>query len=479
MNRNELVNVFLALEKKYGLNSIEIDGFHPWIYTRFFVFQEILTLESKDAITVNKKDFFLHINDVLSAVFRKKSPLKKADICFISHRGRVMIDGVYECRFTDDLAEVFQNSITLEHISRSYPNFKPTKTQNIAYSDLIVIKSHLYGIFNKYVFFRKFKRIHLKLTELFSEPFMELNHEIETDIKINKWVYEMAIMYFSYKSRYKNYEKFLLKTSPKLIVETVGYNKNNMIINEIAKKIGITTIELAHGIRTSQYLAYSYPDDEHILQFPDKVFCYSDICKEHMACPIKAENIVVTGYAFFEKQVKKFNEKYKEDSNIKRLIFLSPNHSNRELYSKFALDINERLSPQGWKIVFKLHPTECSNWKQNFPLLVNSTIEIIDNPATSIYEIFSKGTALVTSTLTTALFEGFGLGLKAFIYDIISDEDIDVVEKLCKDGYCEIIEDANGLCDALKNIGNYVEKSPFWKSDVLDNIIKEIYLVLN
>lgn len=52
--------------------------------------------------------------------------------------------------------------------------------------------------------------------------------------------------------------RIIKSISPKVIVEVVGYETNKMIINEIAHEMGISTIELQHGVIGRGHIAYNY-----------------------------------------------------------------------------------------------------------------------------------------------------------------------------------------------------------------------------
>jgi len=477
----EFMNVaekILRLENEYRLNSINIDGFHVWTYMRFLIWESLhyKRIKTKKKIWNIIKNGISDVALILRILFGGKYECcLNRSLLFVCQGRRVLDGDVYESTTTDELAIAFPNSITLEHPYKQRYHFLPTKTKAIVYSDKIILKAYIYSQLIKYFHRKRYKLIYRQIKELFEIPINELFVHSKSDV--NRWLDRMTCRYFVYLSRYKNYEHLLKKISPNLIVEDVHYSIDNMIINELAKKMHIPTIELQHGIIGEGHIAYNYSLDESIPQFPDMIMLFSDYWKETATYPIENDKLIPVGFPYFERQVNEYKKNsYDLFVRAKTVVFLSQPNGVTKGLDVIAVNTHNRLNEHDWKVIFKLHPSEYDGWQMVYPMLVNTDIEVIDSQQKSLYEIFSISKALV-GVCSTSIYEGIGFGLAAFIYDMPGSERMD---DICEREFATKVSDSENLCEYLLNMNdNYEVKSEeLWKSNALENMKEIIVKIL-
>lgn len=474
---------FIQIEEKYNLNSFEINGYHPWTYMRRSIYKRIYLSEQNISLTQHvhsndnkticekiKKKAKLYFRSFLK-LFSKNDHLKKnIDILFLNSPRRQLFDGKFECIYTDDLADIFTNSMSLERNIRGM-NVTPVRTKNLAYLDEVsFFRRRAYGIVEKYLLNRKkkYKEIYSRILAQVEKPLNELYGFYQMDSNVEHWVSEMTNIYFSYIFCFKIYERLLRKLKPRLIIEICHYCFDFMVINEVAKKLGITTVELQHGAIFKEHIAYNYPVGKQIPQFPDYYFMFSEYWKKYIACPINKDNLVVVGYPYYDRCVSNFVIKSKKNTNEKVLVFLSQQESKLE---ELAVDTSKRVK-KGWKIIFKLHPREYDNWRSSFPVLLNSGIDVVDTHDRTLYEILSESDAVV-GAFSTTIFEALSLGLTAFIY---GGSNYTFMNDLCDGGFATKVDDCDSLCAALENLDdeNNDKNAVFFKPNALENMKKVI-----
>jgi len=464
-----MVEEILRVEEKYSLNAVNVHGFYPWTCTRFLIWESLNYQRQK-----RKKSLFGLIKTGISVVgfvflslFRRSPKLhQENNVLFVCQGRRVLNDGIYENNTIDDLAEVFTDSITLEHPFKQLHHFSPAKTMNLIYSDKIMLKAHIYGQLTKYFRRKKFREIYGQMQCSLEPPLNELFGDSEADVA--GWLEKMTYRYFIFKSKYKSYMCFLKNLKPNLIIEDVHYSLDNMIINELAKEVGIPTIELQHGIIGRGHIAYNYPPNEYIPQFPDMIMLFSEFWKESAEYPISNDKLIPVGFPYFERQVNKFKNVNSSESSDNVAVFLGQPNGVTKGLDELAVSTHDRIKEKGWRVVFKLHPSEFNDWQATYPLLVNTDIEVIDSHEKQLYEIFSASKALV-GICSTSIFEGIGFGLAAFIYDLPGSERMD---DICERKLATKVSDSESLSKHLINLDvNFETKSEeLWMPNALEKM---------
>ena len=466
---NPIYEHLLQIESKYELNSKEIDGYKMWTYSRLSILYDALSTGASIPVSFGEiiRYALPKLFRAASMLFRTCAPkIQNPDILFICHGSRRLSDGVYESYITDDIAALYPNSITLEHPTQDLLHFSPVNTKNLIYSDRFLICGLISGLLNRYLRTGKYKKVYNEVKKELYTPLSEFFPK--SPEAVNRWITWMSYFYFTYKSQYRSYEKFLSKVSPSLIVES-NNRVEHMIVNEIAKKSKIPTVELQHGIFHNELSGYYFPSDNSIPQLPDYLLLFSEFSKEILLpCSVDESKLIPVGYPYFEKQVKKYTSRAKLNSKSKTLVILSLPSPESLALEKLAIEIYPRLKELGWDIVFKLHPLECNNWQSVYSLLASSEIEVVDSPNTNLYELFSQSDALIGIS-STGIYEGIGFNLAAFVYDVPGSESMG---QLCSKGFATKILDSNHLCFELENLDTAHQKnsSELFKPNALENM---------
>lgn len=466
-----MIDTFLNIEKKYDLYNKEIEGFHYWNYIRTPIYQEM-----EDKINNNGESFpntKIDIKDIpkriKQVIFDRKFDYKqfgKCDILFSCHPRRILVNDEYESVYTDVYSNAFDRSITIE---RPYlgKHYMPAVTNKICYLDkMFYLREIKLKISNQRIDVIYKKQIQDVLRKVNTELFEVYNYSFDEQALFSKIVY----FFYRYKYTKKYFSNLLKRTCPKVIVEVVSYNFENLVLTECARKEGIPVIEMQHGLTGKGHIAYNYCSNVNIDSFPDYFFAFSDYWKNNMRLPSRVE-IFSIGFNYYERMLKQFPKK--KHGNL--IVFLSSGSIGVEL-SKFAVALQSLLAnSEEYKIVYKLHPGEYDGWEKRYPILKNTKIEVIDSPNTNLYELFSAAVAQV-GVYSTALFEGMGYNINTYI---LNNNNMKHVDDLIRIGAAYIINTPEELINHLK-LGTAVQdvSSKMWQKNAYDNFMKTYKKIL-
>ncbi len=157
----------------------------------------------------------------------------------------------------------------------------------------------------------------------------------------------------------------------------------------------------------------------------------------------------------------------------KQILFISQKTIGSKL-SKFAVELSQ-IKNLGYRIIYKLHPFEVSSWKEDFPWLVQSNIDIVDHQGVNLYQLFAESEVLV-GVYSTAIFEGLSFNLKTFLVDITG---IDYMENLIQTGIVTKISKPEELVSALSDErAKRFDTELFFKNNSINNIKEELDKIL-
>lgn len=470
------IDDFLKVEKKYDLYHLEIDGVQPWMYIRFDfwnyqVCKELLALSGN---TLGKEKFQGRIQQVKGMLRhfmdRDARQVCKADIVFCAHQRRIKTNGYYECIYTDCLLDRYPKNIVWESPFQGR-HLVPIKAKHVFHTDLSDMK--WYGEVKCRRKTGKYQRIYEQVKREFAEPLKEIGEAYHCTISYDKIYWELAETVLEVQARKREYGRILDKIAPRLIVEVVYYEKSLLALNELAKARRIPIVELQHGTMHAAHAAYQFADGcGEIKQFPDYEFMFSEFWKKCAHLPIDDTHIRVTGYPYFEKQLRKYQKVGTEKQDKINIIFVSQWTISREL-SLLAVALCDLLDAEKYHIIYKLHPSEYEGWREQNPELLRDNIEVIDSRERSIYEFFSQ-CSIQVGAYSTAIFEGLGFHLMTYIYEV---GHADTMDELCRQGYAKYVKNAEELCmyittDRINASNN--NGGNFWEMNSLKNICNEI-----
>ncbi len=460
---------FLAWETEYDLFGRSVIGdfqFYPYIRRDFT--NTVLSLYSredhdyfKDPGTENEN----RVKQFLRLIRRtEKTGIRNPDVLFLCHGRRVLENGLYVCPFTDYLADLYPNSVSLE---RTHRHREPARTKNLVYADRIWALAFLY-----HVLFRTFrKKDYVNLIKqaesILGEPLAALEEALQVKIRKKALYRRIAALTCFYRSSRKRYVRFLKRLQPRVIVEVVGKSFEAKLINEIASELSIPTVELQHSILTQNSL---YPEGVKERQFPDYLLTWSDYWSDFARLPIPQDHVIAVGQNQFDCRLKKYAPVLAEKAAGKhgiRVAFLSGLVYGKEL-SRFAVRFAELAGKHGISVVYKLHPVEFPDWREQYPELAVSGLTVVDTLEKGIYDIFAENDVQV-GVKSTALYEGIGFGLSTFVME---HEMVDDMRRVCEEGYASLVRTPEELLQGILNLKrgeNAAAAEHFWKSGAAEN----------
>lgn len=465
------IKKFLEIEEKYNLCYWEIDGINLWEYSRFEIWNYVFCTEKlslqKAHRTRNIEACSVFFDFITSFLRFKLAKKRNVDVCFITHERRVKEKDYYDCIYSENLIKKYPNSIVIER-PHNYSHLKPVRTNNLYYTDWIIVIGNLFAKLNAVLNTAKYKKIKNLVRQGIEEAYLEMKQIYQLETSLESLVKLNTEKYFMCKIQYRMYQGLLNKFSPKVIVEVCHYSRQCMLINEIAKKMNIPTIELQHGTMHSEHAAYQYSSDKSIQQLPDEILLFSDYWSEQIHMPIKKEKLYATGFPYFENKIEEYRKSTKR-SDCRTILFISQGTIGKEL-SLLAVKLSNMLQNSAYRIIYKLHPGEYSDWKQQYNWLVESNIEVVDNLNRDIYSYFAESDIQI-GVYSTAIYEGLGFGLDTYIYNI---GHADTMKTLIEGKYAKMFNTVEELLVFLdkEEISQYTTK--FWKENALENQCREI-----
>ncbi len=471
---------FLQIEKKYNLYFDEIDGNNYWVYSRFEIWSYILSIYDGNIgvahnqprrIRYKLKSCFEIIGTIL---FGKKVHNKNVEVLILNHERKIKVGNQYECKYTEKIRDLLEHYYVLE---RPYEmrHLKPTNTKNLIYLDKIAVVGNLY-----YFRIRKFhkKRYKVLLREVKDRteiPLKELKQNLQLDLDLDHIYAIITKRLLISKRKHIEYEKIFRKIHPKLIIEVVSYNMDCMIVNEIAKREGIRTVELQHGNLFPMHIPYQYAADQIVRQLPDEIWLLSDYWKKQLQLPIDEEYLIPVGFPYFEAKIKEIREKYQRRSNRKTILFISQGTVGGQL-SEFAVKFAHLCKRNEYRILYKLHPGEIPDWKERYIELKEcEEIEVIDRSEPDLYQLFVESDVQV-GVYSTALFEGIGFGLLTYICNV--DTYTSQMQPLIEQGYAKRVDTPADLKLAVQNEQTEGIQKEFWLTDSLNVIEAQINRII-
>lgn len=471
------IDKFLKIECKYDLFNKEINGIRYWVYYRTILWNFRILAQSAglDLSKFKKRK--------LSDRLRKYKYLLKnitfpsdIDVLFINHERRIKKDKWFECIYTDELCKRFKSAVI--ELPFEDKHFQPVKTKNLIYIDSILARFMIYSRIRRIYNSSERNDIIYKLKIQLNEAFGELNeyYDYKVEDKIFNEICDIIFLLSYVKEKYR---KILLKINPKILVEIVSYDPLKMLFTEVAKEEKIPVIELQHGVVYKEHAAYNFLC-ENIVQFPDKMFVFSEFWKKNIRAPIADKDIIPVGYPYLEEKINLYRGIERQD---KRYTILFISQWTIGIYlSKVAKELSVKLPIEKFRIIFKLHPGEYSDWQNKYTDLIGSNIEIIDNNEESIYKFFSESDMQI-GVYSTAIYEGLAFNLNTLILRVGQYE---IMNILVDSGYAKFIDSSDDVVECINKYSNYDNKNDvccrdvgdFWMTNSLDNITREINKIL-
>lgn len=470
---------FLEIEQKYRLYEMSAAGVQYWIYARFTIWNYMICSSQLGLEEPHKAKHYTMIQKLgliagltYHSVWKRRIPRRHADVLLLDHERRIKNGRYYECAYTERLAEQYADSVTLEK-PYEYRHFKPVRNKNILYTDYIAVSANVYYQLHKRCRTKKYQRLLRLVKRQMAGPIAELRRSYPFKTEDSE-LYELFLKkILLHQIEYRQYEKLLDRLQPKVIVEVVYYCMQNMIINEIAHKRGIPTMELQHGTIYAEHAAYQYAYHAGIVQLPERMLLFSDFWKQQLRVPIAGECLRAVGYPLFEEKQRAYGNKRKTGRK-KTVLFISQGTIGKYL-GRLAFEMSRLLPAEKYRIVYKLHPSESQTWTEDYAYFSMAGIEAAGQDGKSIYEYFASSDIQI-GVYSTAIYEGLGFGLRTLIFRV---GHYDIMQPLVDAGYARYIDSAKEAVHEIEE-GHWerIRENDFWKRGSLENIMHEIDQVL-
>jgi len=238
--------------------------------------------------------------------------------------------------------------------------------------------------------------------------------------------------------------KIVQRIDPKICFMTYGHSHHSTFI-EACHNHDITVVDVQYCALTPNYWPYHYPGDRQRRVKPDYIFLWGEYWTNAVELPYDKSNIQITGFPYFDRKLKKYDNVNKEQ----KVIFISNPRVGKDL-SKFAAKLADTSLQM--EIIYKLHGTEFDTWVSNYPELSKKAnqgkVTVIDEEEGSLHRLLAESQAQVGIT-STALYEGLGFNLPTYILNTPHSHEMDPV---ISDGQAELVDNAEDLASELNSI---------------------------
>lgn len=399
---DEIGFIFRELERDLDVYEHKIYDIYFWKLIRVELFKKIVQQLMKYDVSHPdgkiKKGIIQRINKYLinlrlitrNVIF---SLSRFQNIVLTSPR-KVNYDSTLMCPFTKNLEMKGLNNENSKFLESEYP-LNDSQKSNYNYFIAPIALTYL---LRKSIFLSKDSKkliliIERKLINVFG-----ININLEPIVKANisdfivKYYYALILF-----KRFKSVKNLFLVTS---------YGKEGFIA--AAKKSGVKTIELQHGIIDFNHPGYSFPI-RCVKYLPDKIILFGRYFRKYLTS-FEDEQITYDAPYLFKKY---FSMK---DSITQENTVLIVSDTNQT--SSILRDLNHIIDDlDNYNFHLKLHPNEYKTWRTRKTILdfsLKKNTHVIDNDYVHVYERILKSKFLI-GTKSTLILESIGLNRKPII----------------------------------------------------------------
>lgn len=442
---NDIVKTINQIEKKYDIFNKKIEDVYFWKLIRMDLYEGLLDrigfFDSLPHASRYKNTIHKIIDSIKQDYFILRFNALKCKCSTETIIFRCSTRTYYNNKKIDTYTYFIEEWCKLNN--KKYVAFESDTTdelmnqkQTALYALGSKYKRHAYAILN---------RIHYQDMdiELLKEISNDLAERLGISIDLIK-ICSRRISFFQVQKKY--YQKLFKLMKSKRIIFDNSYGREGMI--SAAQELNIQAIEVQHGVITKQHLGYSFPDNEKIPYFPDRLLMFGKYWYDSAPIPLKEEDISIIGYPYLIDQFKHYREVKKTKNSV---VFLSQGGIANRLINiayGFAQD-----NPD-YKIIYKLHPSEYIRWREIYPqLLVAANLEnfkIIDTNTISLYQVLAEAEYQVGIN-STAIFEGLVMEAKTVLIDMPG---IEYMDWLIEKGIVMVAKDCDSLKRCIRNFSN-------------------------
>lgn len=255
------------------------------------------------------------------------------------------------------------------------------------------------------------------------------------------------------------YERLLDRARPRLVVMVVHYSYRCLPLTTLARERGIPVAELQHGTLGPGTPAYNLA--RHPAGFPDYLLTWGDWWRDSTpSLPIDPSHAPAIGNAWLERHLARRTAPKRGERP--RVLFVSQGTIGKSL-SRMAVALVEAGSLD---VRYKLHPGEYLGWRERYPWLVGSSIEVIDTPS-NIYDEFIRADVAV-GVYSTAMYEAVAFGLPVVLAELYG---LEHMQGLLDLGCAQTVADVDALGRAIRDAQppSPAQRERLWKPNPVDN----------
>lgn len=456
LREKEIYDIYLEIEKDMDLFNKNIDGIYFWKLIRFKLYFKILSSfglvkDRQSQKTSRKEQFFRTLNIIKNSLFYStfKDTQQKEVLFFENPRKIRQSDGKYIDPFTYYYIKEYSKYkngfeiVDLGHYGKHFD--KADEKRRFAESFYF---DFIYKIKNKFT----------------KQNFTEIEKNIIRDIEKNifdKFEIELNIESFieqkisDFKYQYDKFDNLFKIKKTKKVYLVCSYGKEGMI--HAAQSNGIRVIEFQHGVMGKYQLGYSFPNNIKVSYFPNKLLMFGEFWSDNTDLPKKQIGIEYIG---FEYLISKLN-KYKDIEKEKQVLIISQPGNVDDLIP--ASIILAKNNPE-YKFVYRLHPKEVNNWRNNYHKLLDATEKLenfeVDLCKLDLYMQILKS-EFVVGINSAAIFEAITLGSKLIL---VNSSGIEYMNYFIKNRLAIKIESNTNLDLENLEIGSLADRNYIYKS---------------
>lgn len=366
--------------------------------------------------------------------------LQRAELLVANHPRHVFHDGRYICPYSQPLLDATHRTrAVLEgQFQGRYPT--PIPKQPTAYVDLALLASHaefrlatLAGCGLSQTDLAELRGIREGLERALgaAPPLAAIVRRVRTAVSANLGLRP-------------RYERLLDRVQPRLVLVVIGYRLVNQVLTDVAHTRGLRVAELQHGALGASHPAYNFAVGRRPDSFPDELLLFGDLWRTATpGLPLPAAQTPAIGYAWLEMQSARLGRV--GPSTPARLLFLSQRSIGVEL-SRAAVRVRELIPPERLHITYRLHPSEHVGWREAYPELARSGIDVQAATSVPLYAA-QRDSDAQAGVYSTALIEGLAFGLPTYVLALPGHEQLSAITGA---GAARLVADAEALADALR-----------------------------
>ncbi|MFC5970116.1 hypothetical protein ACFPYI_02115 [Halomarina salina] len=403
---DDTYEAFLALEDDLCPFDVVRDGVRVWELVRFEVFRQVVAAQGEwgqPHTNVQRSGrVYLELASLAARNLVRRNPFLggRHDVLFWGHPRRKRLDDGY---WWDVYCDPITDGLSLDalhveppHLNRHYT---PAKTERLRYVDAVEILGQAGELVGATLGRPSF--------DAFDDVERYLGEEFDADVRVA----DLAQRRLAYRRAVRPlYRRLLASVDPELVVVVVSYAGREPFV-EVCHELGITVVELQHGVIDRYQAGYSFPDWRTKETFPDYLFTFGEFWTDQADLPVPDDHVYAVGYPHLEASVERYASVERRD----QVVFVSTGEVGHTL-SKQAVSLHERPD-HDWSVAYKLHPGESDRWREEYPWLVDSGVEVVDESGRPLHRLFAESRAQV-GVYSTALYEGVRFGVETYLVDL-------------------------------------------------------------